>query len=151
MTLPSDLEIVVTREFNAPNRLVFAAWTQPEHIRRWWGCNGSTLPVCEVDLQVGGAWRYVLHDPTGGEHGFHGVYREVEPTTRLVHTLVYEPMAEYEALVTVLFEEHDGKTTLIETTLHQSTEARDAHLKSGMADGLNQVFAYLDELLEQIA
>ncbi|BCM91014.1 hypothetical protein IAD21_02878 [Abditibacteriota bacterium] len=148
LTLPSDLEFTLTRVFNAPRHLVFAAWTEPEHVKRWWGCNGSAMPVCEIDLRVGGAWRYVVRMPDGAEFGFNGVYREIEAPKRLVHTSIFEPMPEHEALVTVLFEEHDGKTTLIETTLHKSVEARDGHLQSGMEAGAAQTFDRLEALLE---
>src|SRR5687767_4302232 len=97
--MPSDTEIVITREFNAPRELVFDAWTKPEHIKRWWGLRGSTVSVCEVDLRVGGKWRWVLGSPDdeGGAHAFSGQYLEVVRPERLVRTEWYEaiPGAEY--------------------------------------------------------
>jgi uncharacterized protein YndB with AHSA1/START domain len=150
ITTPTDREIVLTRSFDAPRGLVFEAWTTPEHVRRWWGCGGSPMTVCDIDLRVGGAWRYVVSAPNGEEHGFHGIYREVVAPARLVHTYIYEPMPEHGALNTVLFEERNGRTTVIETVLHQTTEARDGHLQSGMEAGatqsLNRLEAYLETM-----
>jgi uncharacterized protein YndB with AHSA1/START domain len=146
ITTPTDREIVLTRSFDAPRSLVFEAWTTPEHVRRWWGCGDFPMTVCEIDLRVGGAWRYVI-GANGEEHGFHGVYREVVAPARLVHTYIYEPMPQHGALNTVLFEERNGRTTVIETVLHQTTQARDGHLQSGMEGGaaqsLNRLEAYL--------
>jgi len=150
ITTPSDREIVLTRSFDAPRKLVFEAWTQPEHVKRWWGCQSSSMTVCEIDLRVGGAWRYVLRALNGDEHGFHGVYREIAAPARLVHTYIYEPFPDHGALNTVQFEERDGKTTITETILHHSTEARDGHLNSGMeagaAESLNRLAAYLETM-----
>jgi uncharacterized protein YndB with AHSA1/START domain len=148
ITTPTDREIVLTRSFAAPRSLVFEAWTTPEHVRHWWGC--SPLVICEIDLRGGGAWRYVMRLQNGEEHGFHGVYREVVAPARLVHTFIYEPMPQHGALNTVLFQERNGRTTVIETVLHQTTEARDGHLHSGMeagaAQSLNRLEAYLETM-----
>lgn len=150
ITTPTDREIVLTRSFDAPRKLVFEAWTKPEHVRRWWGCSDFPMTVCEIDLRVGGAWRYVMSAPSGDEHGFHGVYREVVAPARLVHTYIYEPMPQHGAVNTVLFDEHNGRTTVIETVLHQTTQARDGHLHSGMetgaAESLNRLDAYLETM-----
>jgi uncharacterized protein YndB with AHSA1/START domain len=150
ITTPTDREIVLTRSFSAPRGLVFEAWTTPEHVRRWWGCDKAAMTVCEIDLRVGGSWRYVL-SANGEEHGFHGVYREVVAPARLVHTYIYEPMPQHGALNTVLFEERGGgRTTVIETVLHQTREARDGHLQSGMEGGatesMNRLEAYLETM-----
>jgi len=149
LTLPSDLEIVLTRVFDAPRRLVFEAHTKPEHVRRWWGPRGSTLAVCEMDFRPGGAWRFVLRAPDGQDYPFKGVYREILPPERLVYTFVYdvEGIREHEALETLSFEEHDGKTTLTSRVLHKTVAARDGHLQSGMESGAAETW---DRLAEHI-
>jgi uncharacterized protein YndB with AHSA1/START domain len=147
VTLPSDLEIRLTRAFDAPRRLVFEALTRPEHVRRWWGLRATTMTVCDIDFKPGGAWRYVLRGHDGREDGFRGVYREIVPPDRLVHTFVYEPMPQYEAVITVELAEAGGRTTLTETVRHQTKEARDGHLQSGMEEGSRQTFERLEELL----
>jgi len=150
LTLPSDREIVLTRAFHAPHRLVFEAWTRPEHVRRWYGCRAFTLTVCEINLRVGGAWRYTLRSPDGVDHTMQGVYREIVPPKRLVYTEQYlaPGFTSNEALVTVLFAEHDGMTTLTSTVLHRSKEDRDGHLGSGMEKGAAEVY---DRLAEHLA
>jgi uncharacterized protein YndB with AHSA1/START domain len=147
ITTPTAREIVLTRSFKAPRKLVFEAWTKPEHVVRWWGCGAFTMPVCEIDLRPGGAWRYVLRSPDGAEHGFHGVYREIVPPARLVHTYIYEPYPDHGALNTVTFEEHLGRTTVTETVLHHSVEGRDGHLNSGMEQGATESLNRLAALL----
>ena len=150
VTLPSDLEILMTRVFDAPRRLVFDAYTKPEHLVHWWGLRGSTLTVCVVDCRPGGAWRFVVREADGRENKFKGVYREVTPPERLVATECYdEPAAGCpEWLSTVTFEEHDGKTTVTSRILHKSVENRDGHLHSGMERGANECLNRLVEYLE---
>lgn len=153
VTLPSDREILITRVFNAPRKLVFAAWTQPEHVKRWFGgCSSMTMTVCEIDLRVGGRWRYVLHDSSNGtEHGFSGEYREIVPPERLVATERYEPVPNSDHLNTLTLTEQDGKTTLRVHIQHQSMEQRDGHLQSGMEVGLRETLNRLEILLQSIA
>ncbi len=153
VTLPSDLEVVLTRVFDAPRRLVFEACTRPEHVARWWGPHGSTLTVCEMDLRPGGAWRFVLRGPDGREHPFKGVYREIVPPERVVQTFIYdvEGIRDHEALETLTLDEQDGRTTLRVTVLHQTKEARDGHLQSGMEAGAAQSYDRLAELLKAMA
>jgi len=153
LTLPSDREIRLTRSFAAPRALVFDAWTKPEHVRNWWGCANSSLTTCEIDLRVGGAWRYVLRAPDGSVHPFKGVYREIERPDRLVHTQVYDiaPYDMCETVVTVLFAEKAGRTTVSETILHLRQEFRDGHVASGMEGGAAESFARLEELLASMA
>ena len=151
ITLPSDLEIVMMREFDAPRRLVFEAFTRPEHLKRWWGPRYLTLTVCEVDLRPGGAWRFVQRTPDGQEFGFRGVYQEIVPPVRLAYTFIFEPMPEHDAVVTVVLEERNGKTTLTETTRHKTSYGRDGHLNSGMEEGSTDSFNRLDELLATLA
>ena len=153
MSVPSDREIVLTREFAAPRSLVFEAFTRPEHLRRWWGLRGSTLRVCEVDLRPGGAWRYVTRGSNGHENPFRGEYREITPPERLVYTLVYdvEGAREHPGLVTDVFTEQSGRTTLVETMLFPSREARDGLLHSGMKTGAAETFDRLAELLAMLS
>ncbi|BAY24030.1 hypothetical protein NIES2100_38230 [Calothrix sp. NIES-2100] len=153
VTLPSDREILVTRVFNAPRRLVFEAWTQPEHVKRWFGvCSSMTMTVCEIDLRVGGNWRYVLQDyKNSTEHAFSGEYREIVPPERLVSTEIYEPVANSDHLNTLTLTEIDGKTTLHIYIQHQSKEQRDGHLQSGMEEGLGETLNRLEALLQSMA
>jgi len=151
ITLPSDFEIVMTREFHAPRRLIYEAFTQPEHLKRWWGPRYLELAVCEVDLRVGGAWRFVQRAPDGQEFGFRGVYREIAPPERLVYTFIFEPMPEHDAVVTIVFEERNGRTTLRQTTRHKTKFGRDGHLNAGMEEGVIDSYARLDELLATLA
>ncbi|PQV64133.1 putative conserved protein YndB, AHSA1/START domain [Abditibacterium utsteinense] len=145
LTTPNEREFVIERLLDAPRELVWEVWTKPEHIARWWGCDQSTISVCESDLQPGGKWRNVLTMEDGKQCGFSGIYHEIDAPHRLVHTFMFEPMPEHLALVTVLFEERDGKTFVTETTRHASTQVRDEHLQSGMETGLRQSLDRLEE------
>jgi uncharacterized protein YndB with AHSA1/START domain len=151
VTLPSDLEIVMTREFQAPRRLVYEAFTRPDHLKRWWGPRYLELSVCEVDLREGGSWRFVQRAPDGQEFGFRGVYQEIAPPERLVYTFIFEPMPEHDAVVTIVFEERNGRTTLRQTTRHKTKFGRDGHLNAGMEEGVIDSYARLDELLATLA
>ena len=106
VTLPSETEIRFTRLFGYPPRVLFEAWTRPEHIRHWWGCDGSNIPICEVDLRIGGSWRIVLRMSDGSDHPFRGVYREIAPGERLVYSECYDApqVGSPEWLATVTFE-----------------------------------------------
>jgi len=150
LTMPSDREVVLTRVFDAPRALVFEAFTKPEHLRRWFGPRGFTLPVCEIDLRPGGAWNYVLRGPDGGEMGMRGVYREVVPPERIVSTEAYDiPGMGWtpESVVTTTLDERNGKTTLTSRVLYQSIEHRDGHVNAGMEAGASETFDRLAELL----
>ena len=147
LTLPSDRELVITRQFNAPRCLVFEAWTKPEHVMHWWGLSSMTMSVCEIDLRPGGAYRFVLRDADGNEYGFGGKYYEIMPPERLVYTDGFEGLPGHEAIVTTTFEEQGGKTTVISHSLYQSAEDRDGHIHSGMEDGLKDSYARLDKYL----
>jgi uncharacterized protein YndB with AHSA1/START domain len=149
--MPSDRELVITRVFNAPRRLVFEALTKPEHVKRWYGPRRLTMTLCEIDLRPGGRWRYVLRDPDGNEHAFSGMYREIVPPERIVSTEGYEAMPGHDYLVTVTLAEQDGATTLRSHLLYQSVEDRDGHLKSGMEPGMNETFDRLNEHLQAMA
>jgi uncharacterized protein YndB with AHSA1/START domain len=150
-TPQGDQEVVISRTFAAPRELVFEASTRPEHIPRWWGPSGTNVTVCEIDLRVGGAWRFGLRTADGSEVGFRGEYREIIPPERIVHTEIYEPFPEHESLVTVLFEEQDGTTTLTTSVRYPSREVRDLVLQSGMQEGVAETYGRLAELVESLA
>ena len=149
VTTPTDREIVMTRVFDAPRHLVFDAFTKPELLKRWFGPHGWSLVVCEVDLRVGGTFRFVLRGPDGAEMGMSGVYREILPPERSVHM---ESFDDYpgESQVTTIFTEQGGKTTLTATVLYESQEIRDAVLKSGMEHGAAESYDKLADLLGSI-
>jgi uncharacterized protein YndB with AHSA1/START domain len=152
LTMPSEWEILMTRTFNAPRALVFEAMTKPEHVQKWWGPRGSTLSTCEIDLRVGGAWRFVERGADGHEHPFKGEWREIAPPQRLVFTQIYdvEPFSDKEVLVTVVLTEQDGETLMTETISFKSKEDRDGMLQSGMESGASESLDRLAELLEQL-
>jgi len=153
VTLPTDQQILITREFDAPKHLVYKAWTTPELVRRWWNAKRGEVTVAEIDLRVGGTWRYVMVTEDGFEVGFHGEYREIVPDERIVSTEVYEGLPEGvseeegSTLNTATFTEADGRTTL--TILVQTTSklSRDAIIDSGMEAGMQDAM----DLLEQVA
>ena len=147
VTLPTDEQILITREFDAPRHLVYRAWTEPELVGRWWSGNRGEVTVAEVDLRVGGTWRYVMVTDDGFEAAFRVEYREIVPNERIVSTEVYEGMPEVEALNTVTFAEADGRTTLTMLVQHASKETRDAHIASGMEAGVRAAM----DLLERVA
>jgi uncharacterized protein YndB with AHSA1/START domain len=147
VTLPTDEQILITREFDAPKHLVYRAWTTPELVRRWWTAKRGQMMLAEIDLRVGGTWRYVMVAKGGFEVGFHGEYREIVPNERIVSTEVYEGMPDAEALDTVTFTEVDGRTVLTMLVQHTSRRDRDMHVESGMEDGMQDAM----DLLEQVA
>ena len=146
VTLPKDDQILITREFDAPKHLIYKAWTTPELVKRWWHANRGEMTVAEIDLRVGGRWRYVMVADGGFEVAFHGEYREIVPNERLISTEVYEAMPDAEALDTLTLAEEDGRTTMMLLVQHASKEHRDAHIESGMEDGLQDAL----DLLEQV-
>ncbi len=147
VTTPSDCEIEITRVFDAPAARVYAAWTTPDHVRRWWGSPETPLTVCEIDLRVGGSWRYAMQSDSGVELGWHGTYREIVPTQRLVSTEVFEGYPDGEALNTLTLTEADGVTTMLVNVLHTSRENRDGHINSGMEAGMQLTLNRVDDLL----
>jgi uncharacterized protein YndB with AHSA1/START domain len=149
VTTPTDREIVLTRVFDAPRHLVFDAFTKPELLRCWFGPRGWSLVVCEVDLRVGGGFRFVLRGPDGREMGMRGVYREIAPPERSVHIELFDDYPG-ESLVTTVLVEQRGKTTLTATVLYPSQEVRDAVLKSGMEHGAAESYDKLAELLASV-
>jgi uncharacterized protein YndB with AHSA1/START domain len=148
-----DREIVMTRVFDAPRKLVFDAFTKPELLKQWLlGPPGWSMPVCEIDLRIGGRYRYVWRrDTDGTEMGCGGVYREIVPPERLVHTEQFDnPWYPGESLITTVLDEQRGKTTLTARMLYESRDARDGILKSGMESGVAASYDRLAELLAKL-
>ena len=150
-TTPSDREIVLTRLFDAPRRLVFDAMTRPEHVKRWWGIldDHHSVTVCEIDLRPGGRWRFVGQGPRGS-YAFHGVYREIAAPERVVFTEIYEPFPDVESVVTSILTEEDGKTRLTATCLYPSQDVRDTVISSGMAGGAAISYDRLEDLVKEL-
>jgi uncharacterized protein YndB with AHSA1/START domain len=152
ITTPGDREIVVTRAFRAPQDLVFRCYTVPSLIQRWYGLPDWTMTVCEFDARVGGKWRFVSRAPSGYEMGSSGEIRELEPSRRIVTTERYDDdWTHGETLITTLFNEVDGETTVTLTVLYASKEARDGARATPMADGMEQGFKRLDALVAEHA
>jgi uncharacterized protein YndB with AHSA1/START domain len=147
VSLPSEREIEFTCHFHRSARLLFDAWTKPEHLRRWWGCEGSSITHCAIDLRVGGSWSLVMRMADGSDHPFHGTYREVVCPNRLVYTECYEmpKFGSPEWLTTVTFDETPTATLVTHTILHKSREVRDGHLGAGMQEGMVQTLTRLNE------
>lgn len=151
VTTPTERELVMTRVFNAPRHLVFDALTKPELIQRWYGPVGWSLVVCEIDLRVDGAWRFVSRRPDGKQIGQRGVYREIVAPERLVNTESWEDWNPGELLVTTILVEHAGTTTLTMTSLFPSQEVRDMLIKSGMTSGAAETYDKLAACLASMA
>jgi uncharacterized protein YndB with AHSA1/START domain len=150
VTLPTDDQILITREFDAPKHLVYKAWTTPELVRQWWHANRGEVTTCEIDLRVGGAWRWVMVVEDGFEVAFHGEYHEIVPNERIVSTEVYEGIPDADdhgSLNTLTLTEVDGRTTLTILVQHKTSEDRDAHINSGMEAGMQDAM----DLLEKVA
>jgi uncharacterized protein YndB with AHSA1/START domain len=151
VTLQGDRQIVITREFDAPKALVYKAFTTPELVRRWWHANRGEMTECEIDLRVGGRWRYAMQAPSYGEVAFNGEYLEIEPEERIVSTEAFEgaPGAA-PAVNTMTLTEADGRTTMTILVEHALPEHRDAHIASGMEDGLQDALDLLEQVAKQV-
>jgi uncharacterized protein YndB with AHSA1/START domain len=150
VTLPSDTRILITRDFDAPRHLVYRAWTTPELIKRWWHANRGEATLADVDLQVGGKWRWVMVTHAGHEVAFHGVYREIVPDEKIVYTEVFEGVPggdDFPVVVSVTLAERNGITRLTEVVQCPSREVRDMIIQSGMEPGMQDAM----DLLEQVA
>lgn len=147
ITTPSEREVLVRRSFAAPRELVFRALTEPALLKRWYGPSGWQLVVCEIDLRVGGEFHFVSERPSGKKVGQRGVYRELSPPARIVHTEWWEDWNPGECLATYELDEQAGHTTLTTTTLFPSREVRDIVLQNGMQTNTDQLYARLDQLL----
>jgi uncharacterized protein YndB with AHSA1/START domain len=151
VTLPADDQILITREFNAPRHLVYKAWTTPELVRRWWHAKRGEVTVVEIDLRVGGRWRYVMVADDGTEVGFHGEYREIVPDERIVSTETYEGLPEGvseedgSTVNTATFADANGRTLVTLLIEAANKESRDAIIESGMEDGLQDALDLLEE------
>jgi uncharacterized protein YndB with AHSA1/START domain len=146
VTLPTDTQILITRDFDAPRHLIYKAWTTPDLIKRWWSGNQGEVTIADVDLRVGGMWRYVMTANGGFEVAFHGEFRELVPNERIVSTEIYEAMPEAEAVNTLTFTEKDGCTTLTILVQHDRQEIRDAHINSGMEGGMQEAMDHLEQV-----
>jgi uncharacterized protein YndB with AHSA1/START domain len=152
VTLPSDEQILITREFDAPKQLVYRAWTTPELVRRWWNAKRGEVTICEIDLRVGGTWRYVMVADGGLEVGFHGEFLEIDPDERIVSTEVYEGLPEDvseeegRTVNTATFSEADGRTTVTILVQAASKASRDAIIDSGMEAGMQDALDLLEEV-----
>lgn len=151
VTLPADDQILITREFDAPAHLVYRTVTEPELVRRWWTGQRGEMTVCEIDLRVGGRWRYeMVAGSTGDEVVFYGEYREIVPNERIVNTEVFAPFPDDGALNTMTLTEHDGRTTLTTLVQHSSAQARDMHINSGMEGGMQESFDRLEQVAKSL-
>jgi uncharacterized protein YndB with AHSA1/START domain len=148
-TTPSDTEITLTRLFDAPRDLVWDAMTRPEHVKQWWGIldDGYSVPVCEIDLRVGGKWRYVGSGPKGNIPAFYGEYKEIDRPGRLVYTEIFEPFPDGGSLVTQLLTEEGGKTRLTVTAQYDSRETRDMVIGTGMEKGAAISYDRLEDVV----
>jgi uncharacterized protein YndB with AHSA1/START domain len=144
ISLPDDRSIVLVRHFAGPPAQVFDAWTDPERVRRWYGCATQSMTECAIDLREGGAWRWTLRDEEGEEHAFSGVYRVVARPDSLIFTERYEQIPGSDHVVSLKFSPRETGSTLVMRIEHASKEARDAHLRSGMEAGMEDMFARLD-------
>jgi uncharacterized protein YndB with AHSA1/START domain len=151
VTLPTDTQILITREFAAPRHLVYRAWTTPELIKRWWGGERGEVTSAEVDLRVGGKWRYVMVAHAGFEVAFHGEYIEIVAEERIVSTEIYEGAPEAEAVSTFTLTEAAGRTTMTLLVQHQNQAYRDAHISSGMEVGMQESMGKLEQLARSLS
>jgi uncharacterized protein YndB with AHSA1/START domain len=153
VTTPSDVEIRMTRLFDAPRRLVFEAMTKPEHVRRWWGIlgDGYSVPVCEIDLRPGGKWRFIGRGPDGDIPAFYGEFREIVPPERIVQTECFEPFPDAPSLVTTVFTEENGKTRITVTSVYVSKDVRDMVLKTGMEKGAALSYDRLEDVARELS
>jgi len=147
ITTPTDREVVVRRDFDAPRQLVYDAFTKPALLKRWLEAPGRKMEVCEIDLKPGGAYRFVWRGPGRKDVGMQGVYREVVPHERFVRSESWEDWDAGESIITCVLEERSGLTTLTETVLFPSREVRDAVLKAGLEHGTRDSFDKLAQLL----
>ena len=151
VTLPSDTEILITREFDAPRHLVYRAYTEPELVKRWWTGDRGEVVSIEMDVRVGGAWRYVMTANAGFEVAFHGEFTEVVPNERLGRTEIFEGAPDAPALSTLTLTDLDGRTRLEILVRHQTKDNRDMHLNSGMEDGLQEALDHLEQVAISLA
>ena len=154
VTLPTETQIRITREFDAPRHLVYKACTTPELVKRWWSAKRGTVTIAEIDLRVGGTWRYVMIADNGFEVGFHGEYREIVPNERIVSTEAYEGIPNPDdnaSLNTLTLAEKHGRTVLTVLCEYYRQEIRDMVIQSGMESGMQDAYDLLEEVAQSIA
>ncbi len=151
VTLPTDDQILIVRDFDAPKHLVYRAWTEPELVKQWWNARRGEVTVADIDLRVGGSWRWVMIADGGMEVAFHGEYRELVPGERIVSTEVYEGAPDAASLNSLTLSEQDGRTTLELLVQHANKQDRDMHVSSGMEAGLQDALDLLEELAVSLA
>lgn len=154
VTLPADDQILIEREFAAPRDLVWKAWTTPELVRKWWAADMGEVTHAEIDLRVGGTWRYAMVTSDGFEVAFHGEYREIVPNERIVSTEAYEGVPDPDANATTntaTFADEDGLTKLAVLVQCPSREVRDAIIESGMEHGMQKSMNYLEQVALSLA
>lgn len=154
VTLPADRQILIVREFDAPKQLVYEAWTTPELVRQWWCGERGEMTVAEIDLRVGGRWRYAMIANEGFEVAFHGEYKEIVPNERLVSTEAYEGIPDPDgnaSLNTLTLTEVDGRTRLEVLVEHPTQEGRDMHIQSGMEGGMQEAMDRLERVAVSLA
>jgi uncharacterized protein YndB with AHSA1/START domain len=151
VTLPSDREIVLTREFDAPRDLVFEAFSKAEHMVHWWGPKGSTMQVSEMDFRPGGAWRFVERAADGNDYGFRGQYRDIVRPERIVWTFEFEGMPGHVSVETMIFDDLGGRTRITGTAVFDSVEDRDGMIQSGMEQGAAESYDRLADYLRTLA
>src|SRR5437773_4360706 len=151
LTLPADDQILITREFAAPKHLVFKAWTTPELVKRWWHANRGEVTSVEIDLRVGGMWRWVMVADGGFEVAFHGEYLEIAPDEKLVSTEEFEGAPGAVGTNTLTLTESGGRTHMTLLLQHTSKENRDAVIASGMEDGLQDALTLIEEVAQSLA
>jgi len=147
---PGTHEVVMTREFNAPRELVFRAFTDPTLVPKWWGPDSTRTTVDQMEVKFGGVWRYVQRDADGNEYAFRGVYHDIVAPERITYTIEFEPMPGHVGLETITFEEHDGKTRIIDSGVFQSVKDRDGFVQSGMEGGANESWDRFEIILESM-
>jgi uncharacterized protein YndB with AHSA1/START domain len=151
LTMSGERELVMSRVFDAPRKLVFEAHSSCEHVSKWWGGGSHIMASCEMDFRPGGKWRFVLRDADGHEFGFHGEFREIVAPARLVWTFEYEGMPGHVSVETLTLEEHDGKTTVTGRSVFDSTEDRDGMVASGMEAGARETWDSLAAYVEAMS
>jgi uncharacterized protein YndB with AHSA1/START domain len=151
ITTPADEPVILTsRFFKAPPALIFEAWTTPKHLRNWWGPRALELVTCDVDLRVGGSYRFVHRAPDGQEFAFSGEYLEIDPPHRLVATWVWEGMPDDVAVETLILEAVEGGTIVRSEARHTTLAARNQHIENGMEGGMVETYERLDELVASL-
>jgi uncharacterized protein YndB with AHSA1/START domain len=150
VTTPTDREIHIEREFDAPRDKVFAVYTDPELIPEWWGPRGTTTIVDRMEVEPGGSWRFVARGSEGDETAFRGTYREITPPERIVQTFEWEGLPGHVSVETAVFEDLGDRTRVVTTSVFETTEDRDGMLNSGMEGGMNETYDRLDEVLARL-